>query len=944
MKSFLQLKRIFLLLFLLTGFYFNSVAQAIKGKVFDNKTGEPLTGATVQIERGSFKQSQSARLDGSYFFNDLQYGTYKVKVNYIGYQDSKSYELTVSDSNPTVTQNITLQDLSTDLSEVSITGTGSKVSDRSARNLEKVSSSVVNILSQNAIQLLPDVTVGNTMQRISGVTIQRTSSGEGRYAIIRGMDQRYNNTLVNGIKIPSPDDKYRFVPLDIFPSELLERLEVIKALTPSMEGDAIGGTMNLVMKSAPERFVLYANTSGGLSTLFSSSRPFTSFSSSGINGMSPAQINGNDYVARYSDFNNSAITSNKNHSSPFNTTAGLTIGNRFLNNKLGVIVSGSYQNIYRGADSKELTPNAQPTAIPAPNSPSFSDSYERFYSTQTQRFGLNGKVDYVFNKKNKISFYNLYVRSNEYISRLTADTLGLGLNSTAKSKQVTISDRNTYTKQTIYNGTLQGDHQLADKLKFNWSGVYSIAKREQPDRTDFSFDQNTVVNTSGLITSRDSNNVKLTHHWESNSDKDLAGYGNFTYSPKIANRVVEFSVGGLYRHKTRSAYYIDYSLGTTGNPFYHGDVNSLPFVFLSQNQATGAYNTASTNNYTATENINSEYLQVKFNLLDKLQLLGGVRVENTFQTYDTGEPITFSQRNGTISYTDVLPSIHLKYQLSDDQNLRASYFASISRPGFGEIVPYKIDGEYYNEVGNPDLKHITANNYDVRYEWFPGGSDQVLLGAFYKDISNPIEYFLVRDGASPSSQDIKPENAASGAKNYGIEAQVTKYFGIFGVSGNYTFTHSRVTTNKLLYYNDPVNGLQQKLVDQTRPLQGQANHVGNLSLLFKSLDLGLDMQLAFVYTGERIAQVSPYYNLDYWQHAYSQLDFSFEKTIIKRLSFYGKVNNLTNAASKIYLKYPHANIDAKQQEFLGKQDITNQTLVQSDIYKISFLGGFRYKF
>lgn len=942
MTFLLHLKRLILVAFFLTGILFSSYAQVIKGKIFDDKTGEPLVGATVKIQNGSFTQSSSARLDGSYSFNNLSAGTYHLKAEFIGYQGSKDYEITVSSSQPVVKQDILLQDLNTQLNEVSITGQSSKVSDRVARSLEKNASSVVSILSQNTIQLLPDVTLGNTIQRVSGVTIQRTSTGEGRYAIVRGMDQRYNNTLVNGIKIPSPDDKYRFVPLDIFPSELLERLEVIKALTPSMEGDAIGGSVNLVMKSAPDRFILYANASGGSSTLFSSTRPFTSFSSSGINDQSPAQIKGNNYVANYSDFNNSAITSNKNHSSPLNYTAGLTIGNRFLDNKLGVIVSASYQNIYRGANSNELTANAQPTAIPLPNSPSFSDSYSRFYSTQTQRAGINGKIDYVFNKQNKISFYNLYLHSSEYISRLTSDTLGLGLNSTAQSKQVTISDRNTFTKQNVYNGTLQGDHQLSNKLNFNWSGVYSIAKRDQPDRTDFSFDQNTVVNSAGMITKRDSNDVKLSHHWESNQDKDIAGYGNFTYKQKIGTRDVEFVLGGLYRHKTRSAYYLTYGLGTSSNVFYHNDINSIPFTFASQNEATGAYNTASTNDYSATENINDEYLQVKFNLFDKLQVLGGVRVENTYQTYNTGEPITFSQRSGTISYTDVLPSVHLKYELTGNQNLRASYFASISRPGFGEIVPYKIDGDYYNEVGNPNLKHTTADNFDLRYELFPGGADQVLLGAFYKNIFNPIEYFLVRDGASPSSQDIQPQNAPN-ARNYGFEAQVTKYFGVFGFSGNYTYTHSRVTTSKLLYFNDPVKGLQQSAVDQTRPLQGQANNVANLSFLFKSHKIGLDLQLAFVYTGERIAQVSPYYNLDYWQHAYNQLDFSFEKTLVKKLSVFGKVNNLTNTASKIYLKYPHASIDSKQQEFLGIQDIKNQTLVQSDIYKISFLGGLRYK-
>jgi len=917
-------------------------AQTITGKIFDARTGEPLTGATVQISHDGHNEYTAARLDGSFSFKNLAAGDYAITAKYIGYKPSEAKNVHVNNDIQAV--NLYLEELSSQMNEVTVTAQGNKLSDKAVRGLEKNAPMVENVLSQNTIQLLPDVTLGNTIQRVSGVTVQRTSTGEGRYAIIRGMDQRYNNTLVNGIKIPSPDDKYRFVPLDIFPSELLERLEVIKALTPSMEGDAIGGTMNLVMKSAPEHFTLYVNASGGFSTLFSSKRPFTTFSSSGLNGKSPAEINGNSYVANYADFNNSAINSNKNLSSPFNSTQGITIGDRFLNNKLGIILSASHQNVYRGANSTELTANAQPTAIPAPNSPSFSDAYYRLYSTQTARTGVNAKADYVFDKRNKISLYGMFLQSGEYISRLTSDTLGLGLNSTAKSKQVTISDRNTYTKQNIYNATLQGDHQLADNFRFNWSGVYSLAKRDQPDRTDFSFDQNTVVNSSGGIVSRDSNDVKLTHHWERNSDKDLAGYGNFTYTPRIAGRNVEFQFGGMYRHKTRSAYYISYSLGTTSNIFYHGDLNSLPFVFASQNDATGAYNAASTNDYSATENINAEYLQFKFNLFDKLQLLGGVRIENTWQNYNTAEPVTFPQRNGTISYTDVLPSIHLKYQLSDIQNIRLSYFASVARPGFGEVVPYHIDGEYYDEIGNPYLRHTTANNYDLRYELFPGGADQILVGAFYKDITDPIEYFVVRDGASPSKQDIQPQNAASGAKNYGAEVQFTKYFGLVGVSANYTYTHSRITTDKLLYYNDPIKGLQQGLVSQSRPLQGQANNVGNVSLLFKSNKIGLDMQLAFVYTGERIAQVSPYYNLDYWQHPLSQLDFSFEKTIYKKISLYGKVNNLTNAASKIYLKYPHGNIDPKQQEFLNKQDIANQTMVQSDIYKISFLAGLRYKF
>lgn len=907
----------------------------------DSKTGEPLTGASVAVEKGSFKQYTSVNLDGSYVFRNLKPGIYQLEARFVGYKTTAGKDVEVS-SDAVATLNIKMENASTSLVEVMVKGSASKETDRSARGIEKNASSIENVLSANTIQLLPDVTVANALQRVSGVTVQRSASGEGRYAIIRGMDQRYNSTLVNGIKIPSPDPAFRFVPMDVFPSEMLERLEVIKALTPSMEGDAIGGVMNLVMKSAPDRFILSANVSGGFSSLFSNGRLFNAFNAS-PNRTSPAAVNGNSYAATYNDFNNKALSSNHSLNNPLSSTAGLTIGDRFLDGKLGIVVSASYQNIYRGSNSKELTPNAQPSAIPLPNSPQFSDAYDRTYSTQTERLGIHNKIDYVINNQNKISLYNLYIHQNEFESRLTSDTLGLGLNSTGLNKQITISNRSTLTQQNIYNSTLHGDHILSKNLSFNWNAVYSVASRHQPDRTEFFYDANKSLNSSGGLTAEIDNNTKLTHHWENNKDQDIAGYGNFVYTPKIANRDVEFSVVGLYRHKNRDADYITYGLNGGKSTLFNNNFSAIPFGFTTAADGIGSNNPDLQNNYNIKEDDNSEYLQFKFNIILKLQVLGGVRIENTYMAYITQSPLTVTQRSGIISYTDVLPSLHLKYSINDNQNLRASYFSSISRPGFGEIVPYKVTGEYFDQVGNPLLKHITADNFDLRYELFPGGADQILLGSFFKKIHNPIEYFVVRDGG-PSNQVIKPQNDDGAATNYGFEALVTKFFGVVGFSVNYTYTNSKITTAKLLYYSDLTLGLQQNFVNETRPLQGQANNVGNASVLFKSGKLGLDMQVAFVFTGERLAQVSPYYNLDFYQHAFNQLDFSFEKTLAKRLSFYGKVNNLTNTANKIYLKYPHGSLDAKQQEFLGKQDITAQTLVQSDYYKTLFLGGFRYKF
>lgn len=940
----LRFRKAFLLLSLFLLITIAGFAQTIRGIVTDNKTGEPLTGATLELINGGTKKITSAGLDGSFAFKNLSPGEYQLTAFYIGYDNAPQITINLNTNQNDHPVALKLQAKNTTINEVQIKGRTSTETDRSARGIEKNAASIENVLSANTIQLLPDVTVANALQRVSGVTVQRSASGEGRYAIIRGMDQRYNSTLVNGIKIPSPDPAFRFVPMDVFPSEMLERLEVIKALTPSMEGDAIGGVMNLVMKSAPDRFVVSANVSGGFSSLFSSSRPFSSFSAS-PNKTSPAVINGNSYAATYSDFNSKALSSDKNVSAPFSSTAGLTIGDRFLKGKLGVVVSASYQNIYRGSNSKELTPNAQPSAIPLPNSPQFSDAYDRTYSTQTERLGIHNKIDYVINDQNRISLYNLYIHQNEFESRLTSDTLGLGLNSTGLSKQITISNRSTLTQQNIYNSTLHGEHVLTKNLRFNWNGVYSNANRHQPDRTEFSYDANKSLNSTGALTAEIDNNTKLTHHWENNKDQDVAGYGNFVYSPKIGNGIVEFSLGGLYRHKNRDADYITYSLNGGKSTLFNNNFSAIPFGFTTATDGIGSNNPDMQNNYNIKEDDNSEYLQFRFNVIPKLQVLGGVRVENTYMTYTkTQSPITITQRSGLIEYTDVLPSLHLKYILTDNQNLRASYFASISRPGFGEIVPYKFTGEYFDQIGNPLLKHITADNFDVRYELFPGGADQLLLGSFFKKIHNPIEYFVVRDGVSTSSQVIQPQNDSGDATNYGFEALATKFFGVIGFSVNYTYTHSRITTTKLLYYSDPTLGLQQSFVNETRPLQGQANNVGNASVLFKSGKLGLDIQVAFVFTGERLAQVSPYYNLDFYQHAFNQLDFSFEKTLAKRLSFYGKVNNITNTANKIYLKYPNGSLDAKQQEFLGKQDIAAQTLVQSDYYKTLFLGGFRYKF
>ncbi|MEI7964784.1 MAG: TonB-dependent receptor [Chitinophagaceae bacterium] len=907
-----------LTLMLLSFSVLTSNSQTIKGKVFDASTGEPLVGATVKLT--GTKYSTLVRLDGSYSFSKIPAGTYKQTITYTGYKEFESANEIVVGANETKIININLQPTATELQSVTITSNGSD-RDGAVRRLEKIADPILNVLSAKTLQLLPDITVANAMQRVSGVTIEKSGSGEARYPIIRGMEKRYINTLVNGIKIPSPDNKNRFIPLDLFPSELLERLEVSKSLTPSMEGDAIGGTINLVMKDAPAKKLFQANLSLGYNSILGE-QAFQKFDKGSINKQSPAERNGSNYVATPQDFPLSHL-SYTDKKGPVNTTLGLTFGNRFGNDKkFGYIVSGSYQNIFRGTSSDFFLPNSQPGLD---NIPLFSDLQHRHYSVQSKRMGLNGKFDFHINERNKISLFNTYVRLDEFQTRIIYDTVAL-------NSLVTNSQRSTWQYQSIYNSTLQGNHKLSNTLKLDWDLVYSIANNHMPDQAQFSH-QYALVTTS-LTTDKIQSMSRV---WAHNSDKDYDAYFNLTKNLKLLKNPFELKVGGMFRDKHRDNFYNSYSLNPTLDEVYT-NINAAVFVFPTG----GGVPSVSGNNYTFKEQIGAGYVQGKWNLGKNMELLGGVRIENTKQQYETSLSKDVDARSGTIKYTDVLPSVQVKYALTKTQNLRLAYYKALARPGFAEMIPDGPDGEFFKEVGNPvNLEHTVAHNIDLRYEYFPGNADQILLGVFYKKIQDPIEISTLKT-FNNNSLYLAPVNIGD-ATNYGFEAVVTKYFGVFGVSANYTYTQSKITNNNMILYDAATR--QTKFVAESRPLQGQSNHIGNLSLIYKNPKIGLDIQGALVYTGERISFISPYLGLHYWQSPTTQIDFSFEKTIVKKLTVYGKINNITNAPYELSLHQSYNNyLKSSGSRALALQtDPDNKIFIQKDFYKTSFLFGLRFK-
>ena len=815
-----------------------ALADGIKGFVKDAKTGEEIIGATIAV-KGQPNTKTISGLDGS-FSIDTKGGACTLVCTCLGYrpleiaaQGEGSVEIRLDGNEVTLT-------------DVQVVATNPGVTESGARQLENKAMHVMNVMSAKAMELSPDITVANVIQRMSGVTVERNSSGEGQYAILRGMDKRYNYTLVNGVKISSPDNKNRFVPLDLFPGEMLDRLEVSKSITADMDGDGIGGAVNLVMKDAPAKRQLTANVSTGYNAMYLD-RDFTSFRWRDANKQSPYEVQGRpeSYRVTADDFTTKNLHV-KNAAARPDLNAGAAYGDRFFDGKLGVMAALCYQHTNRGKEAE---------AYYLPGKTIYGTQL-RTYSMAQMRTAAHAKLDYKPAAAHKLTWYGGYMDMKEQQVRDMADD---------KSG----STRLRYTHQYIFSTTLQGVHRfLSSALELDWKGAYSKALSETPDQAEFNFIGTHIANTGSA-----------TRRWEHNDDRDLAGHLDLRYS----HGLMTYSVGGMYRDKKRGSFFNEYTFdSTTGtaNPQYRGeDWNNFDELKLKPRPYG---NIGDPLNYDATEQIGAAYAMAKADG-KRWNATLGVRAEHTVQGYTLIFPRE-SDPDGEQRYTDILPSAHFKYEIHPKGRLHLSYNRSVNRPSFFEIVPYTIINEDYKEKGNPDLEHTVADNIDLRYEFFPKGSEQVMVGFFYKHLHNPIEYGLINEGQDTY---YKPMNLGN-ATNTGVEIDVMKYFKCFGVKANYTFTHSRITTSKRT-----MQGSEVISVNQSRPLFGQAAHVANVSLLYKSSRWHWEGQISYGYTGKRLSDISNWLDDDIWEKGYHRLDLSLEKGFPKAgITLFAKASNL----------------------------------------------------
>ncbi len=871
----------FILLFIMLFFFSDVIYPAvIKGHVSDSKSGELLVGATISDE--SQKHYAISDNKGNYTISGLQTGKYVISAQSLGYLESTKQQITISTSTDIILVDFLLKPLNIDLEGVNVTAKGNKETEASARNDERVAFNVMNIISANTIESLPDLNVADVMQRMSGISMTKNSFGSNSNLIIRGMPPRYNSALVDGVVLPSTSSSGRSVSMDMFGSELVERIEVIKSLTPDLEGDALGGTVNIKMKQAPDTLFFKVQGGSGYNQYYFDHN-FLTFDNSTVAAKDFSALYGPDYLAKESEFPRKNLIVIPKQAQP-DLNLNFSLGNRFLNKKLGVLFAMSAQNTSQ-ANTYDYT-----SYTPDPNTnKSVVDYWEsQVYSKSQKKYGGYVKFDYQINQNNQISLFSSLFQTNELRVREYSDRQAENGGSNIRPIETQTETDNS----GILCTTLKGDHKLLNNLDLDWTILYAKASSNSPDFASI------VLSKLGINSPATLNYSKpVIRNWQWDIDENESAYLNINYKPLLFDHHFDFKMGGMARNKFRKNYANEYFFDPTPDyaNYPNPDLLTVPLTNHQNDQQQKGNASLNPGNYRAWEDIEAVYGMVT-TTFGKLEILTGARAEFTYMTNQHNQNnLQIPVASSTVSYFDILPSLHLTYKITEKQNLRFSFYQAINRQGYTEIIPYS-DPRAGAQSGNPNLQHATGSSVDLRYEMYPQLEEVFTAGLFYKQINNAIEEVVKSGSENRSFQNI------ANCTNYGLELVAMKYFGNFGFTANYTFTHSAVDVPKHFFVIKD-NVYQTTITKtETRPLVGQSPHLVNVGISYRNQHLGLKASLAYTMQGYNLVTPSDTYGKDIYQANYNNLGLSLEQKIGKRLSLNVKASNILNSPIERYIK------------------------------------------
>ena len=911
MKHFLS----FLFVLLLSVRVFAQEGGLVSGTVKD-ATGMSLPGAVLKLDR--FNRYTVSDNNGYFEFLNVPAGSYRVEVEYLGYEPAVLEATVTAGGNAVV--DFVMQEGAQEIGAVVVMGDQAR-GQAKALNQQKTNVNVSNVISADQIGRFPDSNIGDALKRVPGIAMQN-DQGEARNIVVRGLASELNSVTLNGNRIPSAEGDNRKVQMDVIPSDMIQTIEVNKTLTPDMDADAIGGSVDLVTRAAAGGQRISLTLLGGYNPIRTGATGSGSF----------------------------------------------VYGNRFFNDRLGVVLSASYMNKDYGSDNIEAV-----WAQDDGGNVYVEEMDIRKYDVQRIRRSATLNIDWKIDSRNTIAADLMYNWRDDREARYRTQFKDIepvydgstitGYEGTVvRETKGGIDDRRNRTRrledQRVQSYVLSGTHLLSPKVDMDWSLSYAKASEDRPHERYIEYVQEGLSMNEDLADTRlpyvdapgqnysDFVFDKLTEQHDYTQEEEYAAKVNLRMPLSVVREQkgrLRVGLSARWKNKRRSNDFYEYV--PTGSmpvlsdmehvvydrPLVQGD-RYVPGMFVSSGYIGNVdlYNPSlftpeadpseyMAGNYDAGERILAGYLRWDQNITNDLMFIAGVRVENTDldyrgnyildEDYDNAD-----ERHNRNNYTNVLPGLTLKYDLNDRTVLRAAFTTALARPNYYALVPYVDIQREKREItaGNPNLKATYSYNFDLLGEYYSKSVGIVSGGFFYKRLDNFIFNYLDIDytaekfaadfpgftnpiGAGEVWEYLRPMNGRS-VDMFGFEVALQRkldflpgrFLRNFGVMLNYTFTHS-VTRG---IYNE--DGEERTNVS----LPGTAPHMVNASLSWENSRLSVRVSLN--YTAGYLDEVASEAFGDRYYDGQLFLDANASYRFGKYVRVFFEANNLTNQPLRYY--------------------------------------------
>ena len=887
----------------------------ITGTVIDGDFNEPLPFANILLKETG--EGVTSDFDGKYSF-ELEQGIYTLQFSFVGYETKIITEIQVKGNEYTITD-VVLNSAAQGLEEVVLTVEASRNSEASVLEIQKKSASLLDGISAQAFKKIGASDIAGAVKSVPGVSVQG-----GKYVYVRGLGDRYSKSILNGVDIPGLDPDRNTIQMDLFPTNMLSNVLVIKSARADLPADFTGGVIDIITKDLPSKEEFSVSLSMGYNpdmhfndnylSYAGGSTDFLGFDDGSRKNKIANSFLGNAFDPRLNQSNSTLNIINrvsnqfdpqmapKISNSGMNFGFGISYGNQFNfenGHALGVLGSVSYKN------EQTVYENTQDNIYNfSPDKSVFTFEENRIQSgtigghniIASGLFGLTYKTT-----SSKYKFNGLHIQNGE-------STSGSFRQLTRFSDFIDFNKFNLeYNERSISNGMFSGLHNFDESnLKLEWTLSGTLAKVHDKDVRNTTFQDE-----EGIFSFQE--NTEPKRIWRTLDENNLVAKVDFTKRFEFlgSDAVLKLGVYGSLKERDFSiAQYSVSSNYTSKSDWdnYGGDPNQLfnPNNLIGPTNDKGTYINPQTtirqdaNIFNAKQQNIAAYVSNEFNFSEKLKSIIGLRFEN-YQVFYTGENSQLGQvyNNETIiSKNNLFPSINFIYSLKENQNLRLAYSLTTARPSFKEASIAEIYDPLSNLffIGNINIRPTYIDNFDIRYEAYGENAQLFALSAFYKNLSDPIEIGFV----AASTSNYKPLNLET-AKVFGLELELRKNLSTWlsgfdhwnlNLNGSYIISDEKYSEDELKLRK---LGLREgQTLGTSRPLQGQSPYLINAGVDYKNQDKGFQGGLFYNVQGKTLQVVGDGFYPDVYTMPFNSLNFNMIKQLKKNRTLTLKVTNLFN--------------------------------------------------